>query len=733
MSTFHRVRTDLTVVGGGLSGVCAAIAAARQGIEVALINDRPVLGGNSSSEIRVWINGASGPPRDHRCAGRNLRYAREGGIVEELLLRNKYINPDGNAYLWDMVLIDAVRSERNIKLFLNTVVTDVEMSGPRTVRLVKGYQLMSERRIEFESPRFVDATGDGLIAYQAGAEFRVGCESRDIYNESMAPVAGSSYTMGSTIMFSTKDVGHAVEYRPPSFAYDFKKNPPRSIEKRANPSDSRCCWWWIEWGGELDTIRDNETIRDELLAIVYGVWDYIKNSGRFPEAETLQLEWVGSVPGKRESRRFIGPYVITEHDIVDQQAFPDTVAHGGWPIDLHPPEGLYEPKGRGSEHLWLSGPYEIPYRVLISKDLDNVWLGGRALSASHVAFGSIRVQKTLGAVGQAIGTAAAIAHRHGLNVREVGVSHIGALQQQLLRDDQWLIGVQNNDDRDLARQASVTSSSVRSYSAEGKFWQQLDSDLALTFPTSPNLRTITLRLRAKRDGTMTVDLWTPRKAQNLIPEQPVEKRVLALKKGEQDVNIGIIDLTAYAGCVGLTLPGTPDVSLWSTDEELSCVTAAIGYSYDQGPFWKLVPWIPAFRTGSASPYKAENVINGYSRPYAGPNSWISQPIGDVPEWIELKWNEPKTIHTVQLTLNSSLNWNFLNLEKTESPVVPTIVRDYRILAREGDTWRCLVTVEGNYQKMRRHTFEPVSTERIRVEILATNGAPCAEIFEVRVY
>lgn len=733
MVSFERVQADLTVVGGGFAGICAAIAAARNGILVSLVNDRPVLGGNSSSEIRVWLNGAAGPPTDHPSAGRNVRYAREGGIVEELILRNKYVNPDGNAHLWDMILLDAVRAEGNIRLFLNTVVTDVEMAGPRKVRLVRGYQAGSERRFEFESPRFVDATGDGVIAYKAGAEYRVGSEGRDVYNEMMAPLVGNPKTMGSTIMFSTKDVGYQVKYTPPAFAHDFKGSPPRSIEKRVDPSDSRCCWWWIEWGGELDTIRDNELIRDELLAIAYGVWDYIKNSGRYPEAETLQLEWIGSLPGKRESRRFVGPYVLTEHDVVDQRTFPDTVAHGGWPIDLHPAEGFYEPDGIGSKHRWLNGPYEIPYRVLVSKDLDNVWLGGRTLSASRVAFGSARLQMTLGALGQAIGTAAAIAHRHGLNVAEVGDSHIQALQQQLLRDDQWLIGVKSNDDRDLAKQASITSSSERSFLVTGKFWRPVAQDLALSFPVSEGLRTITLRLRAEREQSLTVDLWIPRMAQNLIPEEIIGQHVVALKEGEQDVTLEVSDLTSRAGCVGVMLRSAPQVYLWATDEELAYVTASFGYPSNDGPFWKIVPWIPAFRADGESPYKAGNVVNGHSRPYGGPNSWMSHPMEGSPEWIQLTWDEPKRLETVQLTFNSSLNWNFLNLGKTESPTVPQIVRDYRILVHRDGRWQCIADIEGNYQRVRRHTFKPFLTDALRVEILATNGAPCAEIFEIRVY
>ena len=309
----EHVGNDITVIGGGLAGVCAAIAAARLGRTVALINNRPVLGGNSSSEVRVWVVGATSHGDNH--------YAREGGIMGELFVENQYRNPQGNPYVWDTVVLDAVRAEPNISLYLSTDVRDVEAGGPpeaRWIRAVTGWMMGSERLIHFTSPIFLDCTGDGLVGHLAGAEYRIGREAGSEYGESAAPAVADGITLGSTMLFYTKDAGEPVSYVPPSFAKDITRTSiPQQRLIRAG--DNGAAYWWIEYGGELDTVHDNDVIRDELWSVIYGIWDYIKNSGRF-DADTMTLEWVGAVPGKREYRRFLGDYVLTQNDIMAQVA-----------------------------------------------------------------------------------------------------------------------------------------------------------------------------------------------------------------------------------------------------------------------------------------------------------------------------------------------------------------------------------------------------------------------------
>ncbi|MCC6174945.1 MAG: FAD-dependent oxidoreductase [Chloroflexi bacterium] len=741
------VRTDLTVVGGGMAGCVAAIAAARRGLSVALVHDRPVLGGNASSEVRVSIAGAA--------CGKFNRYAREGGIVEELLLENRYRNTDGNAHLWDALLLDFVRAEApNLRLFLNTPVTEVDLADRRTVRAVVGRQQMSERSWRFESPRFIDASGDGVIAAWAGAAFRQGREARSEYDESWAPDVADARTLGASITFSTKDAGYPVAFHPPRFARDFKAAPPRVLVERADPRRRRGCFWWIEYGGDLDGIADNEQIRDELLAIVYGTWDFIKNSGRFVGVENLQLEWVGSVPGKRESRRFIGDYVLTEHDVVEQRQHLDAVAHGGLSIDLHPPRGFYDDSGEASRHWHLKGPYSIPYRCLYTRDLDNLFLAGRIVSASHVAFGTLRVMMTLAAMGQVVGTAAALCGRYGLTPRALGEQHVDQLQQALLRDDQWIIGVPNRDPDDLARGARVTASSVQPYRLdegnlgegnldEGDFEHPLDEDLGIHLTAPERLERVWLRCAAERSTRLEVEVWSEDRPENYAFGERVGERVVAVPAGRHWIEIPVGVGGAPGQGAFLVLGAAPDVRIVGVRRLMTGLIACPRQEPDDASRgwrfeWRPANWVPCLRVEPEMPvYAAQNVVDGYSRPWGGPRCWLSRPLqAGRPEWIELDLGAEYQIGQVQLAFNTNLTpWydEFQNLHPAPSAAIAETVKEYAVLVGRGGNYHEVARVSGNYQRVRRHTFEPTLGDRVRVVVSTTNGAPAAEIFEIRVY
>ena len=401
--------------------------------------------------MRVWVCGAT-------AHGIN-RYARETGIMGEMFVENQYRNPDGNPYLWDLIVLETVRAEPNITLFLNTDVHEVEADGDsdaRQIRSVTGWMMGSERRIRFESPVFLDCTGDGLVGFLAGAKYRLGREARSEYGEEWAPETADDVTLGSTLLFYTKDAGHPVKFVPPVFAKDITQTPI-PIKRVIRSGDSGCHYWWIEWGGELDTVHDNERIRDELWSVIYGIWDYIKNSGNF-DAGNMTLEWVGAQPGKREYRRFVGDYVLTQNDIMAQEPFEDRVAFGGWSIDLHPPQGMYAEES-GSKHMHADGNYHIPYRSLYSANVTNLLFAGRNISATHVAFGTTRVMATCAVLGEAAGTAAALCVQHGVTPRELSRSRSGELQQTLLKQDASVLGAANRDPLDLARSAKVSASS----------------------------------------------------------------------------------------------------------------------------------------------------------------------------------------------------------------------------------------------------------------------------------
>ncbi|GIV19317.1 MAG: hypothetical protein KatS3mg023_1068 [Armatimonadota bacterium] len=442
-----RLQTDVVVVGGGMAGVCAAIAAARCGVQVVLIHDRPVLGGNSSSEVRMHICGAD-------CSGgRQDTDSRETGILEELRLEDAVYNPQRSASMWDLLLYDKVRSETNITLLLNTHCRGVRMSAPARIASVLASCPLTETEYIISGKIFIDSSGDGRLGAEAGALFRTGRESREEYGESLAPVRPDEKRLGSTVLFITRQYDHPIPFVPPQWIARF---PSCQHLPHRSHSSWEYGYWWVEYGGELDTIADGDRIRDQLLAFALGVWDHIKNSGHHPQSANWALEWIGFLPGKRESRRFVGEYVLNQRDVQQGEVFEDGVAYGGWPIDLHPPEGILSKEPPAQQiHVPL---YNIPLRSLYSRNICNLFFAGRNISATHVAFGSTRVMATCSVMGQAAGTAAALCVRERVSPSELK-GHIAALQQALLKSDAYIIGVTNSDPYDLARSAEVVASS----------------------------------------------------------------------------------------------------------------------------------------------------------------------------------------------------------------------------------------------------------------------------------
>ncbi|MBO7375639.1 MAG: FAD-dependent oxidoreductase [Clostridia bacterium] len=350
-------RADLCVIGGGMGGMLCAISAARHGARVVLMHDRPVLGGNASSEIRMWISGA----------GTRVRNLQETGIMEEIMLENMKRNPSRNWAIWDSILYEKVKFEKNITLLLNCACFDAETEGNRIIS-VTGFQLTTYKKQTVYADVFADCSGDSILAPLTGAEFRVGREARSELNEEFGLEVADTHTMGMSLMIEARETDHKVEFTPPSWAYRFDtdeemKNKPHECLIKPNTN-----FYWIELGGMGDSIADTEEVRDELLKIAFGVWDHMKNRGDHG-ADNWELEWLGFLPGKRESRRYVGDYILTQNDVENGLCdCPDAVAYGGWQIDNHLPGGFFMDAGNGQGgHLQkkrLSDPYLIPYRCL---------------------------------------------------------------------------------------------------------------------------------------------------------------------------------------------------------------------------------------------------------------------------------------------------------------------------------------------------------------------------------
>jgi hypothetical protein len=414
----EKKKTQFCVVGGGMAGLCAALAAARSGIRTLLIQDRPVLGGNASSEVRMWICGAQS------------KDSKEGGILEELMLRNIYYNGDNKYTVWDDVLYGACREEPLLEVIFNCSVNEVHAEG-RQLKSIRAWHLTRHCWIDIEADFFSDCSGDSILSI-CGAEVRWGRESRHEFNESHAPEEADNKTMGNSVLIQLREVDEHRPFVAPPWA---KKFDEQELEHRGlNPTGHN--FWWLEFGGLMDTIDDADKIREENMAIAYGAWDLIKNhpDGR---GHNWELEWIGSLPGKRENVRYVGDIVINQNHIEAEGRFEDIVCHGGWSMDDHHPDAIYH---RGEPTIFHPAPttYGIPYRSLYSKDMDNLFCAGRNISATHMAMSSTRVMGTTSLMGQAVGSAAAIAIKNGLSTRGVYESALSELQDKLREDDQYI-------------------------------------------------------------------------------------------------------------------------------------------------------------------------------------------------------------------------------------------------------------------------------------------------------
>lgn len=445
---------DFCVVGGGLAGVCAAIAAARNGLRVVLMQDRPVLGGNASEEIRMWICGAHGDNN------------RETGIIEELQLENFYRNPQLSYPVWDSVVYEKAYLQPGLTLLLNCTCQKAEMDKGRIVS-VTGWQMTSETYHTVKATLFADCSGDSILAPLTGAHYRHGRESRAEFGESIAPEKADGCTMGLSCLFQIRETPEPQPFIKPEWAYTF----PRDEDMPYREHDIGSNYWWIELGGDKDSIHDTDALRHELLKIAFGVWDHVKNQGDHG-ADNWVMDWIGFLPGKRESRRYEGAYIVNQHDVEAGGVFPDVVAYAGWTMDDHFPEGFGYKAGYPTIYHPAPSPWGIPWRSLYSVNIPNLLFAGRNISVSHAALSSSRVMATCGLLGQAVGTGAALALRQGVDPCGVDIHR---LQQQLLRDDCFLPGV-TRELPALTREAAVSDEILRDgwerdYAGKNHAWE----------------------------------------------------------------------------------------------------------------------------------------------------------------------------------------------------------------------------------------------------------------------
>lgn len=729
-----QLQADLAVVGGGMAGTCCAITAARAGATVVLVQDRPVLGGNASSEVRLWVLGATAH------MGNNNRWAREGGVIDELLAENLWRNREGNPVIFDTILLEKAVAEPNLTLLLNASVDACRERGGR-IAAVEAFCSQNSVRYRIEAQLFCDASGDGILAYLAGASFRMGAEDQTEFGEKFAPEPQEyGELLGHTIYFYSRDTGQPVEFVPPAYALKEISDIPRW--RNISPSQHGCRYWWFEWGGRLDTVHDTERIKWELWKVVWGVWDFIKNSGRFPEARTMTLEWAGLIPGKRESRRFVGDYMLTQQDVIEQRTFDDAVSFGGWSIDLHPADGVYSPKPPCDQ--WHSrGVYQIPYRCLYSKDVPNLFLAGRIISVSHVAFGTTRVMATCAAAAQAAGMAAAKCIQKRLVPRDlVSPERMRALQQALVRSGQHIPMLPA-----MPLPGRATASSrllLSSLPADGPLIPLTRSCAQMLPHTGGRVPRFTLWLHADEETTVRLELRRSAHAGSFTPDQTLVGKDYRVPPGQNtplEVDFGI---SAEPGYLFLCILRNERVSLHGSAFRATGVLSVFHRS-TQRPTGDIGVetielWCPDRRPGGHNvamlidppldPFGPENVLNGRTRPEESANAWVADPADPKPTLTVTLGDEPRRIEGLTLVFDTDLDHPMESVQHGHPErVAPFCVKRYRVLDDRGTV---LHACDSNHQTRNVIQFaEPVATRELRIEIAETWGAPAA-LFEVQV-
>ena len=735
-------QADYVVVGGGIAGTCSAITAARAGLKVILIQDRPVLGGNASSEVRLWILGAT-------ChMGNNNRWAREGGVHEEIIVENLYRNKEGNPVFFDALLTEKVWAEPNITLLLNTAVYTIEMAAPDKIGKVIAFCSQNSTLYEVSAPLFLDASGDGIVGFLSGAAFRVGAETAAEFDEKFIMPAKYGKLLGHSMYFYSKDVGHPVKYVAPAFALkDIPGKIPRY--KDIHRDSSGCRLWWLEWGDELDRVFDSEKIKDELWRVVYGVWDYIKNSGAFKEVDNLTLEWVSNIPGKRESRRFEGDYIMKQQDVMGQTRFDDAIAYGGWAIDLHPAAGVYSDYP-GCTPYHSRGIYTIPYRCIFSKNISNLFVGGRLISVSHVAFGSTRVISTGTLCAQAAALAAVICRKNKILPRDILIGmHVEELQRMLMQTGQYIPGLQLDQPADLVRSAKLTPSGtfeLTELAADGS-WRELSTNTAMMLPfPKGKLPQLILTLKANAATKLTASFYVSQRLGNFTPDLRLASKEFQIPAGESALEIDF-KLTLNEAQYGfVNLEKNTNVSVALSEQRLTGVLSLF-HRYTQGRnnergVEEIAMYTPERRPGGKNlaikfkptlkPFDVEQLRTGLFRPaMSGTNAWVA-PLNERNPSVKCEWKLPQTIKTIILWLDTDFDHPMEScLMGHPEDVVPFCVQQYKIMDDRGRV--IYETTDNRHSRNEIRLDAPLQTSSLTVELTRAHENVPVSLFGIQVF
>lgn len=723
---------DVVVCGAGPGGVPAAVAAARHGAKTLLISGRPVLGGNSSVEAGVGFNGAS---------SRQFN-AREGGIGEEIVRSRAY-----NKVPWTSVLQELCDKEENLTVIYNHFVNGAE-TVDGTIKSITALDILTNEQILVYGKQFIDCSGDGWLGYHAGAKYRIGREAFWQYNEEFAPEIADTRTMSGCIMRGNSagkpmflETDEDVEYIAPDWVPKFPKGKDygRNIENIGFA-------WWLEAPNIYDDIYDAEMARDELFRILLGHFNYLKNLWEEKDrAKKYIFNMMPYYDAKRESRRFIGDYVLTQNDCMEGKNFEDTVSHTGWPIDLHNLKGIYS----GKEGPFFSNTHipmaKVPFRSLYSVNINNLMFAGRCASVSHIALGTCRIQNTIACEGQAVGTAAAICVKDDISPRTLGQTRICELQQILIKDDQYIPGLISTDKDDIAREATVTASSEKKdeiyYAHIGNETEgfELDMQRATFFArdVADYIGSVWTKFSNKTDEEKKVKLHVYLQADpdGYIEDNPVCDCELIIPPNSTDWYEVKIDVTTKLRYLWMWAEETKGV-WWHTytgaalDHTRSERTSS-DQIFDNMRFITHCVQLskPEIYTANCS---ATNVINGYSRAKDHIEyEWVSDPNQGLPQWIELKLNKQQPINEIHVTLDTDMTNPSMLRPFEEFP--HTLVRAYTVEVNDGEKWITVGDIRDNYLRRIDHKFNSINATAVRINVTESGDNATARIFEVRIY
>ncbi len=730
---------DYVVVGAGPAGMPAAVEAARNGLKTALISGRPTIGGNASDEGTIGLDGA---------ASRN-KGMWEGGIANEI--RNLH-NTKGLS--WQNAMETICEKEENLTVFCSELCIDAEAQNGHIISAIT-VNTDTLQKTKFYADFFCDASGDGWLGYYAGAAYRVGREAKWQYNEDFAPDSPDTLSMSGCLCDEQEDMPHMrifkakkTDKKVPFTAPDWAIKLPEGEKLHREPVCIDCASWWLENSNDHDDLWDDEFARDEMVRLGLGYFHWLKNSAPLkPEwAEVIDyyaLMGIALHNSKRENRRIMGDYVYTQTDCMNDLTYPDAISYCGWSIDVHHPKGIYS----GAE-----GPFDkntnipcrtLPYRIVYSKNIDNLFMAGRCCSVSHIGLGTVRVESTLATLGQATGAAAYLCKKYGTTPRGIYESHINELQQLLLRHDLTIPGIVNQDEKDLARSAKVTATSVsddnyllQSHGAKDE-WVALDTEIfsgsyCNAAEHAPEFYKAELKNENDCDVTLHATLW------DYNDRLDINETARVLEE---------CDVTLSANSDGyLELPfiKKPEQKYF-----------AVSFKAQEGVYWRKRIWIQ----GNFVTYKRENgiivqhinqgmellfsntvdlkqdcspekVINGINRPsLTDINGWVSK--RGLPASITFTLAEAKEISEVRITTQVDLSYPaYCFMQKTIS--IGT-AEDVTVSILNNGEWKEVAHIKDNCYKQMVARFEKQKAEAVKITVNKSIGTSAAHITEVRIY